>query len=136
MRNMLALVGLAVVAGGGIGWYMGWYKVSFNRGSDGTIEIKTDVDPKKVESDSSTFFKNAATVVGNHINNSTQNAQTPAPTNAPGATPGPVAQVQGTAIIPPAPSLLDPPPVPMVPDAPLPMPTAPAPGVFIPQPPK
>jgi hypothetical protein len=131
MRNLLALVGLLVVVGGGAGWYMGWYKFSFARTADGTIQIKTDVDPKKVEADSSTFFKNAATVVGNRIDKAAPAAATP--DAAPGATPGPVTPAQGSVVVPPAlpgPDALPQLPVPpAAPNVPIPVPDVPgAPG--------
>src|SRR5438046_142610 len=53
MRNLLALIGLLVVGFAGVGWYMGWYKLSFARTTDGNLEIKTDVDTKKVGQDTS-----------------------------------------------------------------------------------
>jgi hypothetical protein len=103
MKNLLALIGLVVVVGGGVGWYMGWYKLSFTRGSDGNLEIKTDVDPKKVETDSTTFFKNAASVVGKHIDKTAKDSNTATPDTAPGATPGPIAPAAGLPTVSPAP---------------------------------
>src|SRR5262245_47598558 len=41
VRNLLALIGLLVVGGGGAGWYLGWYKLSVTRESDGNLQIKT-----------------------------------------------------------------------------------------------
>ena len=89
MRNLLALFGLLVIGFAGTGWYMGWYKLSYSRNTDGNIQIKTDLDTKKVESDSSNWFKNAATVVGTQAEKAAQDAKTNAPEGAPGATPGP-----------------------------------------------
>jgi hypothetical protein len=139
MRNLLALFGLLVLLAVGVGWYMGWYKFSFTRNTDGNLEIKTNVDTKKVETDSTTFFKNAATVVGSHIDKS---AQTPAPDGAPGATPGPVVPAQATTILPPLPPPTQgasvPPPPPAFPDPTLvPLaPTGPAPAPINLMPPK
>src|SRR4051794_8857706 len=53
MRNLLALIGLVVVGFGGIGWYLGWYHLSVAKGPEGTVEIKVDVDSKKVADDAS-----------------------------------------------------------------------------------
>ena len=64
MRNLLALVGLLVVGFGAIGWYCGWYKLSVTRTQDGNVQIKTDVDPKKVGEDTSAFFEKVGQVVG------------------------------------------------------------------------
>ena len=51
MRNLLALFGLLIIGFVGIGWYMGWYKLSVSKSSDGNLEIKTNVDTKKVGAD-------------------------------------------------------------------------------------
>lgn len=48
MRNLLALIGLAVVTFAGIGWYRGWYEVQKDRGT-GQVEI--DIDGKKIGED-------------------------------------------------------------------------------------
>ena len=132
MRNMLALIGLLVVGGAGLGWYMGWYKVSFNRTSDGTLEIKTDVNTTKVGQDSAEFFKNAAQVVGNHIEKSAQDAKASAPSGAPGGTPGPVTPPQGATTLPPAPEAPNLPSIPVAPGTP----NRPAPGPITLVPPK
>ena len=103
MRNVLALIGLLVIGFVGLGWYMEWYKLSVTRGSDGNLQITTNVDTKKVGSDSSEFFKNAATVIGSHAEKAARDVKTSVPAGAPGATPGPVAT----------------PPIPSVPIAPV-----------------
>jgi hypothetical protein len=46
MKNLLALVGAAVVLVAGLGWYLGWYKVGV---SNGTGDVQFDL--KKVEAD-------------------------------------------------------------------------------------
>ena len=122
MRNLLALIGLLVVGGAGLGWYMGWYKLSFTKGNDGTLQIKTDVDTKKVSDDSATFFKNAATVVGSQLEKSAQEAKTSAPSGAPGGTPGPVVPAGGTPSAPNTPTAPVPPTVPVAPSNPTPGP--------------
>jgi hypothetical protein len=131
MRNLLALFGLVVLVGGGAGWYLGWYKLSFTRDTDGGLEIRTNVDTKKVETDSSSFFKNAAAVVSDHIEKTAKDAQTAAPAGAPGGTPGPgttplpplpAPSPQAGALPPPAPALPDPVFVPAAPVGPAPGP--------------
>jgi hypothetical protein len=84
MRNLLALVGLAVVLFAGLGWYLGWYKLSVSKGDDGKLQIKADVDTQKVQDDSGTFFKNAATAIGKKLENSGDAK------GAPAGTPGPI----------------------------------------------
>ncbi|MDY3563435.1 hypothetical protein R5W23_004938 [Gemmata sp. JC673] len=90
MRNLLALFGLAVLGFGGVGWYMGWYKLNVAKNTDGNLQITADVDTKKVSTDSSEIFKNVGAVIGNHVDKAAQDAKTAAPQTAPGGTPGPV----------------------------------------------
>lgn len=94
MRNLLALVGLAVIGFGGVGWYMGWYKLTIAKSTDGSFQITTDVDTKKVGTDSSEFLKNVGAVIGNHVDKAAHDAKSAAPTSAPGGTPGPVTAPQ------------------------------------------
>ena len=105
MRNLLALVGLAVIGFGGIGWYMGWYKLNVAKNTDGNIQITTDVDTKKVGSDSSEFLKNVSTVIGSHVDKAAQEAKTAAPSTAPGTTPGPLTPSQNGTTVPALPSI-------------------------------
>lgn len=124
MRNLLALIGLLVVGVGGVGWYMGWYKFSLTRTGDGNLEIKTDVDTKKVTTDVTERLKNISAAVENQANQAAKDAAPPAGT--PGATPGPVAPAQGSALNPLAPAAIvpEPPtlpaggPIPLVPPKP------------------
>lgn len=122
MRNLLALIGLLILGFVGIGWYMGWYKLSFARDANGNLEIKTNVDTKKVGEDSSEFFKNAANVIGSHAEKAAQDAKTSTPPAA-GATPGPVNPPQGSQNTPIAPD--KPTAAPTSPQAPAGAPTTP-----------
>ena len=90
MRNLLALVGLAVIGFGGIGWYMGWYQLSYTRTPEGNLQINTTVDTNKAGVDTSDALKNVGAVIGKQVNKAGHDAQTAAPTTAPGGTPGPV----------------------------------------------
>lgn len=54
MRNLLALLGLAVVTFAGLGWYLGWYHVAVSPGTDGNKKIELDVNTSKVQTDVST----------------------------------------------------------------------------------
>ncbi|MCS6864393.1 MAG: hypothetical protein RMJ56_17245 [Gemmataceae bacterium] len=87
MRNFLALIGFLVVGFVGLGWYMGWYKLSFSQHPDGQLQITTNVNTQKVTEDSAAFFHKAAAVVGGHLEKAAR--QTPIPPEAPGNTPGP-----------------------------------------------
>lgn len=52
MRNLLALLGLALVVVGGLGWYLGWYKVkSEPTTSPGHHNVSIDIDTTKIGKD-------------------------------------------------------------------------------------
>ncbi len=94
MRNLLAFIGLVVVGFVGLGWYMGWYKLSFSHHPDGQLQITTNVNTQKVSEDSAAFFQKAAAVVGGHLEKAAR--QTPPPADAPGNTPGPLQRPQSS----------------------------------------
>lgn len=112
MRNLLALVGAVVVGFGGIGWYMGWYKLSFTRESDGNLQIKTDVDTNKVNKDVTEGVKNISSAVEAQTHKAANDTNTVPPTGTPGATPGPVAPAQSSPFNPLAPQTPELPKVP------------------------
>lgn len=87
MRNLLALVGLLVVGFGLVGWYCGWYKLSVNKGQDGNVQIKTEVDTKKVTDDSSAFFQKVGQVIGEQGKKGEQPVAAPVNTPGPATTP-------------------------------------------------
>jgi hypothetical protein len=91
VRNLLALIGLAVVLFAGLGWYLGWYKLSVAKTDDGKLQIKADVDTQKFQDDSGAFFKSAATAIGKKLENSGDAKDAK---GAPAGTPGPLAPVQ------------------------------------------
>lgn len=96
MRNLLALVGLLVVGFGGVGWYCGWYKLSVGKGSDGNLQIETQVQTKKVIEDSSSFFQKVGKIATDKME------KDGSPVSAPVATPGPSAPAATTPPMPPA----------------------------------
>jgi hypothetical protein len=51
MKNLLALVGAVVVLVGGLGWYLGWYKLGTTAGTDGHTKVTVDVDGNEVRKD-------------------------------------------------------------------------------------
>ena len=113
MRNLLALVGAAVVGFGGVGWYMGWYKLSYARTLDGNIQVSTTVHSEKVVKDVNEGAKHLGALAGEQLDKAQTEAKAAAvPT--PGTTPGPVTI--------PAPT---PTPTPPVPPAPPPQVKAP-----------
>jgi hypothetical protein len=46
MKNLLALIGLVVVLVAGLGWYLGWYKLTSEAGN-----LKVDIDTKEIRDD-------------------------------------------------------------------------------------
>jgi hypothetical protein len=117
MRNILALIGLVVVGFGVGGWYLGWYKLSVAKSTDGNLQIKTDVDTKKVGTDSTEFMKNVGSAIGTQVDKAGQDARTAPPAGTPGSTPGPV-NSQGTDINPMTPMTGTPiPTIPTIPSA-------------------
>jgi hypothetical protein len=95
MRNLLALIGALVVLVGGLGWYLGWYKLNVTRTSDGNLRVETEVDTKKVTNDSGNALKEAGTLLdkANQEVKAAQPASTPGPLSTPqgGSTPTPPA---------------------------------------------
>lgn len=51
MKNLLALVGAAVVTFVGLGWYLGWYNLTRQPGTPGTQRFQVDVNPNKFTTD-------------------------------------------------------------------------------------
>lgn len=96
MRNLLALIGLAVVGFGGVGWYCGWYKLNVGKGTDGNLQIETEVKTNKVIEDSSSFFQKVGKIATEKMEKDGQ------PVSAPVATPGP-GSVPSSATVPPSP---------------------------------
>lgn len=89
MRNLLALIGALVVGFGGLGWYLGWYKVHVTKAPDGNLRIEADVDTKKVTTDAGDAFKKGSEFVNERIEKA--NEVKPAQPGPAGTTPGPVA---------------------------------------------
>ncbi len=52
MRNLLALLGAAVLTFAGLGWYLGWYQVQPAPGaSPGHQGVNVDIDARKIKAD-------------------------------------------------------------------------------------
>ena len=66
MRNLLALVGLAVVVFVGGGWYFNWYTVKLQAGTDGKLNVSADVDKRKIGQDVGTFTEKAGQFISAH----------------------------------------------------------------------
>jgi len=63
MKNLLALVGLAVVGFGGLGWYLGWYNLNVKSTPDGKYNVAGDVDSRKITDDVKNFGKKVGKVL-------------------------------------------------------------------------
>lgn len=96
MRNLLALIGALVVGVGGLGWYLGWYKVHVAKAPDGNVRIETDVDLKKAGADVGEGLKRGGELVG-ELNKDKGAAEAKPQPGPPGNTPGPVTPPQGGA---------------------------------------
>jgi hypothetical protein len=80
MRNILALIGAAVLVFAVLGWYFGWYQLGTEPAADGHRKINVGVDPEKIVKD----VEKAEQKVGNLITNDTKGTTvTPTPSTAP-----------------------------------------------------
>jgi hypothetical protein len=119
MKNMLALVGLTIVLVGGVGYFLGWYKIGTAPAADGHQKIEVDVDANKVKHDVKEAEKKVGEVVGRNVPGTTTGLQKDGDWSIP---PGPLPPLPD---LPPPPrpgSSTDLPPLP-----PLPPPPSPAP---------
>lgn len=92
MRNLLALIGALVVGVGGLGWYLGWYKLHVTKAPDGNVRIEVDADLKKAGNDVGEGAKKVGQAIGEQIDKANESkAAQPGP---PGATPGPLTAPQ------------------------------------------
>jgi len=64
MRNLLALIGLMVVVGVGVGYWRGWYKVDWKTASDGTVDVNIKANAKQISADTSEGLKVAGEKIG------------------------------------------------------------------------
>jgi hypothetical protein len=51
MRNILALVGAAVIAFLALGWYLGWYQISNKPATGGKQGVQVDFNADKIQTD-------------------------------------------------------------------------------------
>ena len=104
MKNLLALVGAAVVVVVGLGWYLRWFKVGSEPATPGRAKFNVEVKTDKVESDEKKFKQ----AVGEFIEANENGNGTPGqPTSLP--LPG------STSFVPPPTQLPQLPPPPSVP---------------------
>jgi hypothetical protein len=86
MRNVLALIGALVVGVGGVGWYLGWYKLDVTKAPDGKPQITTTIDTQKAASDAEGGAKQFGAFVADHAKKAADDAKQPV---TPATTPGP-----------------------------------------------
>lgn len=79
MRNMLALVGLALVVFVGVGVWQGWFKVAF----DSDKKVSVDFDTKKASEDTKKGIEALKDKV-DHLKKDSETTPTPASTAGPG----------------------------------------------------
>jgi hypothetical protein len=75
MRNILALIGAAVVLFVGLGWYLGWYTFALEAGRDGKQRIQLDVDTHKITDD----VKKVGQTVGKTVQEVREKSDQPKP---------------------------------------------------------
>ncbi|MBX9580766.1 MAG: hypothetical protein K2X87_10700 [Gemmataceae bacterium] len=85
MRNLLALVGAAVVGFAGVGWYMGWYTVKVAKSGDGTIQVQGNLDTNRVVQDAGEGAKRVGELIGSQGEKKADGPSSPANTPAPKA---------------------------------------------------
>jgi len=73
MRNLLALIGLAVVVFLGAGYYLGWYKLDTSTGLNGKQHISFEVDTKKIAADSKEGLEKAKDKASDVVDNLKKN---------------------------------------------------------------
>ena len=65
MRNVLALVGAAVLTFAAVGWYLGWYQLHSSTDSAGHREVEIDFDTPKIKADINKGKKNLRQMLDN-----------------------------------------------------------------------
>jgi len=81
MRNFFALVGLAIVAFAGLGWYLDWYHLSRQPATTGTQRFQVDVNPNKIADDVKKGIEQGSEIVEKLRDEKAQNSS-PAPAPA------------------------------------------------------
>jgi hypothetical protein len=71
MRNILALIGAAVLAFAVLGWYFGWYQLGTEPAADGHRKINVGVDPEKIVKDVNKAEQNVGDLITNKTKGTT-----------------------------------------------------------------
>lgn len=78
MRNLLALIGFAVVLFLGVGYARGWYDFEFVTDSNGRVKVSGDIDGKKIKEDGNTGLEKAGNAINNLTHKNGSASQAPA----------------------------------------------------------
>jgi hypothetical protein len=81
MRNLLALVGAALVVFAVVGWYRGWYQLESEPGAGGQRDVKIEINGPKIQKDLHQGTKKLENVLENKAK-SGQPVTPPAPPQA------------------------------------------------------
>jgi type IV secretory pathway VirB10-like protein len=96
MRNLLAFIGGVVLIVGGLGFYLGWFKVQKQPTTDpGTSRYQLDIDQSKFQQDTQRLFQAGQEKAGQLVQ--PKPATTAPTTTAPAAAPQPPAGPGATA---------------------------------------
>jgi hypothetical protein len=86
MRNLLALLGLALVAFAVVGWFRGWYQFQTVTEPDGHRDVKIEINGPKIDKDVHQGAQTLEKAIESKINKTpgnTSSAPAPSPANAP-----------------------------------------------------
>lgn len=79
IKNLLTLVGLAVVGFGVAGWYLGWYNIATQTDATGHTHVDVQVDSSKVVQD----LQNGGATLQNAVNQQANRRRPDAPAGNP-----------------------------------------------------
>ena len=88
MRNLLALLALAILAFAGIGWYLDWYKIKTEPAPAGHHHVNIDFNGTKIRDDSQKGVQRVEEKVQKFLDKKDQ-GDNKADQNNPGAKPNP-----------------------------------------------
>ena len=104
MRNFLAFVGAAVVVFLGLGWYLGWYRVTPKQSAPGQSSLQVDINRDKISQDVQKGTDNVSDLIEktrqqNQSGSGTADVKPGASLQPPQSTPGtrPAGQLDGAS---------------------------------------
>ena len=78
MKNLFALVGAATITFVGMGWYLGWYKISRQISTPGTQRFAVEVNPSKIATDGKILIEKVSEAA-EHLSESSSQTAGPEP---------------------------------------------------------